>query len=146
MKREIEIGEGFASMKVGPNVVVTLSNQQQKLQCDWLDTWSQWQDLQNSPELKQLIDRANDMLQKRQAAKEQGKSKHAQIWRQLRSSHQVSHMSHTSGQPVSTVGKQTDLEHVFKSAHANSFLSIFAKNDEKRKVVAYRRQIGGAHG
>ena len=79
MKREIEIDEGYTSMKVGPNVVVTLSIQQQKLQCDWLDTWSQWQDLQNSPELKQLIDRANDMLQKRQAAKGHGKSQHAQI-------------------------------------------------------------------
>ena len=60
-----------------------------------------------------------------------------------RGSHQVSHMSHTSGQPVSTVGRPTDLEHVFKSVHANSVLSILF---EKRKVVAYRRQIGGAHG
>ncbi|CAE7452770.1 unnamed protein product [Symbiodinium natans] len=48
-----------------------------RLHCDWEDTWAQWADFQDSKELNQLVDRANDMLQKSSTRKGHGKSKHA---------------------------------------------------------------------
>ncbi|CAE7326587.1 unnamed protein product [Symbiodinium sp. CCMP2592] len=57
------------------NVVVTVHISNQKLVCDWSPEWAQWDDLQNSSGLKQLIQRANDKLQQSTVSKGSGKSK-----------------------------------------------------------------------
>ena len=74
MKRDMQ-WDKFTNLKVGPNVVVTVRISNQKLVCDWSPEWAQWDDLQNSLELKQLIQRANDKLQHSTASKGSGKSK-----------------------------------------------------------------------
>eukprot|EP00439_Symbiodinium_sp_Y106_P004000 s2119_g1.t1 len=75
MKRDMEWDDKFTSLKVGPNVAVTVRISNQKLVCDWSPEWAQWDDLQNSIELKQLIERANDKLQQSTVSKRSGKSK-----------------------------------------------------------------------
>eukprot|EP00439_Symbiodinium_sp_Y106_P069647 s2561_g12.t1 len=75
MKRDMEWDDKFTSLKVGPNVAVTVRISNQKLVCDWSPEWAQWDDLQNSIELKQLIERANDKLQQSTVSKGSGKSK-----------------------------------------------------------------------
>eukprot|EP00439_Symbiodinium_sp_Y106_P038447 s7727_g4.t1 len=75
MKRDMQWNDKFTNLKVGPDVVVTVRISNQKLVCDWSPEWAQWDDLQHSLELKQLIQRANDKLQHRTASKGSGKSK-----------------------------------------------------------------------
>ena len=75
MKRDMEWDDKFTSLKVGPSVVVTVRISNQKLVCNWSPEWAQWDDLQNSSELKRLIQRANDKLQQNTVSKGSGKSK-----------------------------------------------------------------------
>ena len=75
MKREIEIDDDYSQLKVGSSVVLTLSIVGTHMQCNWVDTWAQWEDLQTSEELKQLLARASNSLQKMGGAKGRGKSK-----------------------------------------------------------------------
>ncbi|CAE7372347.1 unnamed protein product, partial [Symbiodinium sp. CCMP2456] len=75
MKREMQWDDKFTSLTVGTDVVVTVRISNQKLVCDWSPEWAQWDDLQSSVELKQLIQRANDKLQHNSVSKGSGKSK-----------------------------------------------------------------------
>ena len=42
MKLKIELDDNYANTKVGPDVVVKVFIHNQKLLCDWLDTWALW--------------------------------------------------------------------------------------------------------
>ena len=54
MKRDMEWDDKFTSLKVGPSVVVTVRISNHKLVCNWSPEWAQWDDLQNSSELKRI--------------------------------------------------------------------------------------------
>ncbi|CAE7703564.1 unnamed protein product [Symbiodinium sp. CCMP2592] len=75
MKRDMELNDNYDRLKVGEGVVVSLSIKAQQLECQWSDDWAQWAEFQNSSELRQLITRANEMLQKDITSKGKGKSK-----------------------------------------------------------------------
>ena len=97
-KRDMEWDDNFTSPKVGPSVVVTVRISNQKLVCDWSSEWAQWNNLQNSIELKQLIQRANDKLQQSTVSKASGKSKQSFAGQGTAPSEsKFSPLSHTAG-------------------------------------------------
>ena len=75
MKREIEIDGCYTKMMVGGKVVVAVASEGEGITFQWMDAWAQWDDFQKSDELKDLIAKANAILQKQ--GKGGGKSKAA---------------------------------------------------------------------
>ena len=75
VKREIEIDDCYTKMMVGGRVVVTVASEGESITFQWMDAWAQWDDLQKSDELKDLITKSNAILQKQ--GKGGGKSKAA---------------------------------------------------------------------
>ena len=62
VKREIEIDECYTKMMVGGRVVVTVASEGESITFQWMDAGAQWDDLQKSDELKDLITKSNGNL------------------------------------------------------------------------------------
>ena len=75
VKREIEIDECYTKMMVGGKVVVAVASEGEGITFQWMDAWAQWDGFQKSDELKDLIAKANAILQKQ--GRGGGKSKAA---------------------------------------------------------------------
>ena len=75
VNNEMGIDNAYTSMTVVSNdhPVLTISVSQGSLECKWSHDWAQWVELQNSPELKALLDKARKDLAG--SSKGKGKSK-----------------------------------------------------------------------
>ena len=73
-KQEIDINDDFTCMHIGTKMVVKVANGEGRLLFNWAEDWAQWAELQQSEELRQLIERSQTILQKHMG-KGLGKSK-----------------------------------------------------------------------
>ena len=73
-KQEIDINDDFTCMHIGKKMVVKVANGEGRLLFNWAEDWAQWAELQQSEELRQLIERSQTILQKHMG-KGLGKSK-----------------------------------------------------------------------
>ena len=82
-KDQIKIDDKTLTMKIGREPILAVSTPAGRVQLKWLnDEWSNWQELQESPELQQLITTANDSLTKASSSQPEGKGKSTGIDRQ----------------------------------------------------------------
>lgn len=58
----IQVDEGFTSLSVGPELVVSTTLVAGKLTPTWHSGWGSWDEFQNSPELRALADKSEEML------------------------------------------------------------------------------------
>ena len=63
-KQEININDDFTCMHIGTKLVIKIANGEGRLLFNWADDWAQWEELQQSEELRQIIERSQSILQK----------------------------------------------------------------------------------
>ena len=73
----MEISHDFTALKVCAHEVLKISINNNELQYKWADDWATWAELQNSPELKEVLSRATKAFEK--AGKGKGKDKSKRI-------------------------------------------------------------------
>ena len=72
--KEFGINEECTEMEAGGSQVLSIEIRNGLLKCTWNDAWAQWAELQDSPELKALLDKASKDLAGN--GKGRGKSKY----------------------------------------------------------------------
>ena len=75
-RRAIRVKDDTLSMTIEGKPILTATTSSDQVSLDWLDqTWKEWKELQDSAELKLLIDRANDTLKNAAAKRTKGDGK-----------------------------------------------------------------------
>ena len=75
-KNEVKVDDQKLTMEVCRATVLAVTIVEGAIKLDWQDeTWKNWEELQDSPELKELIATANDKIAKSAAAQIKGKGK-----------------------------------------------------------------------
>ena len=75
-KEQIKVDDKTLTMKIGREPVLAVGTPEGRIQLNWLnDEWRNWQELQESVELQQLITTANDSLTKSSSSQPKGKGK-----------------------------------------------------------------------
>ena len=75
-RRAIRVSDDNLTMTIDRKPILTATTCSDQVRLEWLDqTWKEWKELQDSSELKQLIDRANEALKNAAFKRTKGEGK-----------------------------------------------------------------------